>query len=73
MIDTKLNNMCANNDIVISKYSEDVKSINDVIPCSNTPSSSGTPSIQWNCTDRGSCNMGDGSYAKWLNSQKYLK
>jgi len=62
------NAMCANSDDDIVKYSEDVKSINDVIPCSSTPSSTPSASVQWNCTDRGSCNMGDGSYQKWLSA-----
>ena len=55
-------NMCSITDNVITKYSEDVKLINDFIPC--TPSTS----IINSCTDRGSCNMGDGSYQKWLTN-----
>jgi len=56
-------NLCKDNSDVITKYSEDVKSINDVTPCKEV----------WDCTDRGSCNMGNGSYQKWLNSQRDLR
>ena len=63
------NNICKKSDDTISKYSEEVKSINDVVPCNgNNPGvPSSTPTPNWNCNDRGSCNMGDGSYQKWLN------
>lgn len=71
---TMSNSMCKDNSDVISKYSDNVKSINDVIPCteynSNTPSNNLANVLAWNCTDRGSCNMGDGSYQKW---QTYLR
>ena len=52
--------------------SEDINSINDVIICNkNTSTNSNTPSVfEWRCNDRASCNMGDGSYQKWLNSLK---
>ena len=66
-----------NSSDILIKYSEDVKSISDVISCTTTNSSatnsSATNSINnivnstWSCTDRGSCAMGDGSYANWLN------
>lgn len=62
------NNICKNSDTPISKYSEQVKSINDAVPCTGVPSS--TPRQEWNCTDRGSCNMGDGSYQKWQDIVK---
>lgn len=66
-IDVKSSNMCSTTDNLNTKYSEDVKLINDFIPCtSNTPSTS----VVNNCTDRGSCNMGDGSYQKWLTNLK---
>ena len=67
MIDTKSSNMCANSDNIIAKYSENIKSINDAIPCSAPSVSNNNLAnvVAWNCNDRGSCNMGDGSYQKW--------
>jgi hypothetical protein len=61
-----------------SKYSEDVQSISDFVPCTTTNStttnstatnSSATNSsaANSNSVDRGSTAMGDGSYTKWLN------
>ena len=64
------NMMCKDNNDVIGKYSDNVKSINDVIPCTSAPSVNDNT---WNCTDRGSCNMGDGSYKKWINNQTNLR
>lgn len=66
MLDVKsTNGMCANSENIITKYSEDVK----LIPCTSAPSASNNTNT-WNCTDRGACNMGDGSYQKWLISQQ---
>ena len=60
--------MNCNNENPTIKYSEDVKTINDVIPCNTTtPSSSINNNVvnaNWNCTDRGSCAMGKGIYQK---------
>ena len=71
-IDFKSPTMCNDSNNNISKYSEDVNSINDVISCNkNNSSNLNSPSVfEWKCTDRASCNMGDGSYQKW---QTYLR
>jgi len=71
-IDFKSPTMCKDSNNITPKYSEDINSINDVIICNkNTSTNSNTPSVfEWRCNDRASCNMGDGSYQKWLNSLK---
>ena len=67
---TSINPMCENKSDT-GNYSDEINSINDVIPCTNnTPSVYSTRNANniansnWNCTDRGSCAMGDGSYKK---------
>jgi len=56
-----------------SKYSEDVQSISDFVPCTTTNSSAtnstttNSSAANSNSVDRGSTAMGDGSYTKWLN------
>ena len=70
-IDNSKKGMNCDNAIEISKYSEDVKSMNDFVACSTTNSiSSATNSISnssvnnnvvnanWSCTDRASCALG---------------
>lgn len=60
MFDVKSSNMCASSDTIITKYSEDVKACE-----SPSVSNNKLDVVSWNCNDRGSCNMGDGSYQKW--------
>jgi hypothetical protein len=62
------NNMCQNSDNNLLKYSDDVKSINDVIPCSenNTGYANAKFNVQWNCNDRASCALGTGIVANYL-------
>jgi hypothetical protein len=65
------NNMCQNSDNNLSKYSEDVKLINDVIPCYVTSPSSYNSSrskfnVEWNCNNRASCALGEGIVTNYL-------
>jgi hypothetical protein len=66
VIDFSKQGMNCNENTTI-KYSEDIKSINDVIPCNTTTTNSSinnnVVNANWNCTDRGSCAMGK-SYQK---------
>jgi hypothetical protein len=74
VIDFSKQGMNCNENTTI-KYSEDIKSINDVIPCNTTATNTTTNTTtntsinnnvvnaNWNCTDRGSCAMGK-SYQK---------